>query len=352
MWSLLTLTARASPVLVQNDQKKGGGWLYSDESGCYVVTAKHVVFPDGTFHPPLLTTASGTQGQGVEGTLPPTDIAVNGDVPDVARVGVEGPLKSDCSDNLGYEHLDDTLSRITAAQVRLYLDRVGLAASERMIPVEVITLNKDRIRFAIRIVDSDLQVEEGDSGFPIRLPSDNILESGLPVGMLYQAIGTNKAEILRFDIIRRLFLKPAVLSNVERMDRALKRPELIAWSASMPDPGCGPINVFDSNPRCGWRPKPVRESQTVDLDLRIASVPTAISAISITLEPRSSITGFEVLITNGDPRNSGTAWESTRYCSAKPRSLTHTCSFLERSTLFCRVRIVGLRGGIRRLEWR
>ena len=347
---MTTSFARAEPVRVTAGNASGEGWTFDDGGTCSLVTARHVVERNGRLASPMLVDSAGVAGQGIDPLVPPGTLQVGGAPMDAARLRVVGELHERCADDLGYEDLGPTLDRIKLTGQPLYLEKVLPGGSAELVPASVSTINRDGKRFTIAIPPGGAEIVASDSGSPVRLRSTASNDRGLPLGLVTEVLDDGEAVVLRMDAIR-TWVRGVPAPMTARSGIGAFR--IIRWSATTPDPACGPTNMLVPGENCGWRAQPLPGKTTVDVDV---SPPTGaiapVSGITVELELGSSVTGVEVEARDAGNVSPDAAWDPLAYCPAPADDSVITCRFAPRADSMFRIRMDGLKGGLRTIVLR
>lgn len=329
---LICASARAEPVSVRSGSSTGQGWAFTHDGACWLATAGHVIREGAGI---LVTGANGVQGQGMQ--------SVRHESLDLAFAKIAGGLGRHCPrSGLGDRDTSAMLQRLLREGRTIVFER-RLGSSEGgglgvgIVPVEVVGLSEDEATFTIRIlkIEEDAIVQS-DSGSPVRMRGEGVLEAGLPLGLVLADAGGVEAgyvTVLRMDAVR---------AAAEQIGKQAQKPDkqsakggrkfdILAFSGETPATECAPGNLKIDNAPCGWRVRKTGTFPSLEVGF---SKPRALSAVRVAFAPGSSARGLSIATRASTKSGFG----PERYCSVPDGAISGVCTLGQRTA--GRVRLV------------
>ena len=317
--------ACAEPVSVRSGTSTGQGWAFTYDGTCWLATAGHVIHDGAGI---LITGANGVQGQGGRG--------IRHESLDLAFAEITGSLGHNCPrSGLGDRDTSALLQRLLREGRTIVFER-RLGSSEGgglgvgIVPVEVVGLSEDEATFTIRIlkVEEDAIVQS-DSGSPVRMRGDGVLEAGLPLGLVLADAGGVEAgyvTVLRMDAVRAAAgqIGPQARNPAMQSAKGSREFDILEFSGETPATECAPGNLMIDNAPCGWR---VRKSGTFPTLEVGFSKPRAISAVRVVFAHGSSARGLSVATMTSKKGRFG----PERYCSISNGVTSGVCTLGQRT---------------------
>ena len=107
-------------------------------------------------------------------------------------------------------------------------------------------------------------------------------------------------------------------------------PTIQSWAGDVPDPQCGPLNLFDQESPCGWR---INGGKTQTVELVLASdQPAKFGHVRVVFVEGHTSGGVQVSTRSGDTRKGTATWSVARYCDGTAMNRID-CTFSPRETL-------------------
>lgn len=329
---LMCASARAEPVSVRSGSSTGQGWAFTQNGACWLATAGHVIHKGAGI---LITGANGVQGQGGQ--------IIQHESLDLAFAQINGSLGHNCPrSTLGDRDTSALLQRLLREGRTIVFER-RLGSSEGgglgvgIVPVEVVGLSEDEATFTIRIlkVEEDAIVQS-DSGSPVRMRGDGVLEAGLPLGLVLADAGgveVGYVTVLRMDAVRAAAGQLGQQPRKPDMQsaKASQKFDILAFSGETPATECAPGNLKIDQVPCGWR---VRKSGTFPTLEVGFSEPRALSVVRVVFAPGFSARGVSVATRASTKSGFG----PERYCSVPEGAVSGVCTLGQRTA--GRVRLV------------
>lgn len=326
---LVALPASADPVHILAGQNEGQGWAFTGPDGCWAVTARHVVASGTTG-----VIVSGANGRAAQATkvIFPTDTQL-----DVALLLLAGDLATHCpAAGLGDADETSVLSEILkqGGQLllvkRLALATDGKGGGEEMLPLEIVGLDGAKPQITVRPPRNDDTIVETDSGSPVIYQGTGLLEKGIPIGII---VGTGKySTVVRMDAVRKVWEahKPSPATTLHSM-----KFKLSSFTGDMDDGNCGPLNLFATGPKCGWKVHKGADNKPISLSVAFPSGSEPISAVTLDFAISSKVSGIAVATSNDDSPDHD--WIGEHYCPIEPSAHLVTCSLGDRTAKEVRV---------------
>lgn len=327
---------RAEVAYVHSGANYGQGWVFSHPTGCWLVTAGHVV-SDPTDGVVVLSGRSTVW----TGYARRETITINRD-DDLAVMQLEGSLASHCpASDLGNEDEGPLLARAIGDKSQVFVERRKGGSDETALRrgLEEIPLfvrgAAQSMAFTVRPQNEAHEAfHNSDSGSPVLLRGAGISDDALPLGIV-TSISTDSSlvKVVRMDAIRRFFESYAASRVVSAM--AGNSSFTILDAIGNPhDARCGVDNINRTAAACGW--KVWRKGSRISIILAINGGPFQTAAIDIRFGqggvPRSVELETAALIEGEDQ------WEGDRKYSVTEGAMGVTCPVGLRLISYLRIR--------------
>lgn len=318
IWSFAaTLALVSSPVCAETVKiyasvggdkiQTGQGWLFTDPTSkaCGVVTAAHVVAPDG--RPAAVKVLRVRDKKTDEGVGEEVRVlSPEEDGLDVALVLVTGTIAADgCTTSLlGYDSIEDLADRPRAGVMEWIGDRVSETAAYN---VQISVRNTDHPeRLAVALDPAAGEVQGGYSGTPVTgRPEDQRVRTrtGIPIAMITSVSPqTRLAGAVRFDAIARL-VRAALASRARPAvaDPKASRTAIsvLRTQGSTTDPACPPAQMLGAG-HCGWKASAAPGQRLISFDLQTAGDLVAGVRLTVVGGPPGGVGSIEVAATPAD----------------------------------------------------